>query len=87
MRLIDADALLDKLNEESIEYRADINNAIVHAPTVDAVPVVRCEVCKNGFKIGNDLLCSHLSGLCGLNVVVNNNEFCSYGERSKHEID
>lgn len=36
MRLIDADKLIKRLNEIGAPYRADINNAIVEAPTVDA---------------------------------------------------
>ena len=48
MRLIDADALKkafysDADAESIIE---DISFAIEHAPTVDAVPVVRCKDCK-----------------------------------------
>lgn len=39
MRLIDADELLKKLNEERIQYNADINYFITNAPTVDAEPV------------------------------------------------
>lgn len=49
MRLIDADALLKKL-DDSIWYNvADFNEAwyaVDHAPTVDAVEVVRCRDCK-----------------------------------------
>lgn len=90
MRLIDADALKEELlkakEENEKEHLVLIDNdfiTLIHdAPTVDAVEVVRCKDCKNGVSVGNDLSCSHFSGLCGLNVVVNNNEFCSYGERA-----
>ena len=43
MRLIDADALLDKLIGT---YRYfTIRGDIIEAPTIDAVPVVRCKDC------------------------------------------
>ena len=37
MRLIDAEALLVELNAIHAPYRADINNAITNAPTIDPV--------------------------------------------------
>ena len=38
MRLIDADALINTLNEEKINFIADINYIILNAPTIDAEP-------------------------------------------------
>lgn len=35
MRLIDADLLIQKLNEREIPYNADVNEAIRKAPTVE----------------------------------------------------
>lgn len=35
MRLIDADTLLKKLNEEGVPYNADVNYFITNAPTVE----------------------------------------------------
>lgn len=78
-RLIDADALLAKKWD-----LCDAVDAIKSAPTIDAVPVVRCGECKwgrawknafgiDGFKC--DLLCVDLSP----------EAFCSYGERRKHD--
>ena len=50
MRLIDSDELWERLNYEPWEHNADrdeIALPIVNAaPTVDAVPVVRCKDCK-----------------------------------------
>lgn len=43
MRLIDADALLAELNAINAPYRADINNAITNAPTIDLVKHGRWE--------------------------------------------
>lgn len=44
MRLIDADALINTLgvSDEDIDFREIIGDA----PTIDAVPVVRCKDCK-----------------------------------------
>ena len=39
MRLIDADALIQDLKDHKIPFNADINEAIIVAPTIDAVPV------------------------------------------------
>lgn len=46
MRLIDADALADTLNELGVPYRADVQLAIFESPTIDAMPVVWCKDCK-----------------------------------------
>lgn len=89
MRLIDADALWDELTEDledgDVLYRIP-PNAIDDAPTVDAVPVVRCGVCKfwepygsKGSRNGEDLL--ELEGGCmkwrGRHL---ESDFCSFGE-------
>ena len=49
MRLIDADALLKKLNDNSIEYDAYVNHFILNAPTVYAMPVTHAHwiPCEN----------------------------------------
>ena len=46
MRLIDADALINTLNEGKIKFNADINYIILNAPTVEAERVVRCKDCR-----------------------------------------
>ena len=94
MRLIDADALTVGLrlaakrmaasDSEWLKGYADgldaASNAVAEAPTIDAVPVVRCKDCKHGKTWKNawgiegfkcDLLCVDLSP----------EAFCSYGER------
>ena len=83
-RLIDANALLER-------YRSDPSFDIsVHtlneedAPTVDAVPVVRCKDCKWVEK-GKDYeaYCNHWKS--GLYADVKDDDFCSYGERRTEE--
>ena len=44
MRLIDADALMDEANSDGAYGYVDAKQ-ISEAPTVDAVPVVRCREC------------------------------------------
>jgi hypothetical protein len=47
MRLIDADALYEKVTKEiGFPIWNIIPNAIADAPTIDAVPVVRCRYCS-----------------------------------------
>lgn len=50
MRLIDADALLDAMRDEEFQTFVpldEIDSVIDKAPTIDAVPVVRCKDCKH----------------------------------------
>ena len=93
MKLIDADALIEDIKSfwdwDSIDgitattvLKQTIND-ISHAPTIDAVPVVRCGDCKYGEyrEDFDDYECDH-SG-CGL--VFNADDFCSYGERKDNK--
>ena len=43
MRLIDADELTKELMHEALGYQY---HRVANAPTVDAVPVIRCKDCK-----------------------------------------
>lgn len=75
MRLIDADAIAPKLegkfNQDYVRY----------APTIDAVPVVRCKDCKHSI---DSLWCTEKPCLCTRSLHGGNHKpdhFCSYGER------
>lgn len=47
MRLIDADALLEKCNKDQTSLKFAVLTLILHyAPTIDAVEVVRCKDCQ-----------------------------------------
>ena len=91
MRLIDGDGLWERLNYEPWEHNADrdeIALPIVNAaPTVDAVPVVRCKDCKYYRNHPNGLCYLHTEpkenerGYSGEAVCVEPDDFCSYGER------
>ena len=85
MRLIDADALQNilltiatALEHEYGSLGGAVSGCMKHidnAPTVDAVPVVRCRECK------------HYDGkwMCKISGVPSRkpNDFCSYGERKR----
>lgn len=68
MRLIDADALLDKLDIRDLPIV--LTHVIDTFPTVDAVPVVRCKDCK--YWKGENEFCGLLGGP---------NDYCSWGRR------
>lgn len=81
MRLIDADKLERQEywgNERCFDYvdAEDIDNA----PTVDAVPVVRCKDCKHSWEDISGLCCSH--GVC-VDLNVPGDFYCAYGKRKE----
>ena len=83
MRPIDADALKETIDNiwdgRPISLLgARILATIDHAPTIDAVEVVRCKDCKQRRVEGdctNYYYCDFLGSICG------DNEYCSFGER------
>lgn len=93
MRIIDADALkavkfhplpythIVPTDADAESYKWGWNDAIdaiiESAPTIDAVPVVRCKDCE--FYTEEERWCRRL-GLCG---AFDTNDFCSHAERSE----
>lgn len=81
MRLIDADVLkhyaTGGVTSVGILTCAEIDNA----PTIDAVPVVRCAECKHWMK---DVAgCTEFVGRCEwANYMVGAIGYCVYGERN-----
>ena len=72
MRPIDADALM-----ETFEMRvvlAWVKNIVNNAPTIDAVPVVRCLDCQNRYEY---LFCGYMG----------DNDFCSAAHPRKDGAD
>ena len=63
----------DAVHYEWIAFVEDINEA----PTIDAVPVIRCKDCKNYGTDGNRLNCNVFC--CSMPE----NGFCSMGERKE----
>ena len=90
MRLVDAD-VADKWMRQN---NAFIDAAILKAiPTIDAVPVVRCRECvhssmPSGFtqRYGEPGTLSCHFGPCNRRNV-NENDFCSYGQRKEAAHD
>ena len=56
-----------------------MNVLIASAPTIDAVPVVRCKDCKWLYSEMGNYCCRSHRGL----VRICENSFCSYGERKR----
>lgn len=83
MRLIDADALWTDImmlphNEDMISSE-EVELAIMDAPTVDAVEVVRCKDCK---KMSPSVTAIKGSVWCReFRAYMPCDGFCSYGER------
>ena len=85
-RLIDADALLEKMKRTSRYF--DVVFDVEEMPTVDAVEVVRCRKCKHwkpsGSKAGNSFSDMEYIGSCEFtNYYRTESDFCSYGERKE----
>ena len=84
MRLIDADALgVGRCSKDILPaaYCAGWNGLIElieKAPTIDAVPVVRCRECK-WWQEDDDI--GHCDNPDGLDNYAKPEDFCSYGER------
>ena len=93
MRLIDADALEKKLQEQrEIYINLDMLGAehlLVHdflryvweAPTIGAVQVVRCKDCRHVEREDEPLIGMWCTRLGSNDMAVWDNCFCSFGER------
>lgn len=81
MKLIDADALLKQIAEDSRRNEGwygdtwGFINTIKDAPTIDAVPVVRCGECKYLAPGG---ICETFADDM---IEPSASDYCSYGER------
>ena len=99
MRLIDADALIERMYHDAFETDTDMQkwdggcwirykmfeNAINEAPTIDAESVVRCKECMFSKVYQNDS-----SGVMGRFCeaftqvrMVSDDDYCSYGEHTE----
>jgi hypothetical protein len=96
MRLIDADAIEkfiedglnnpDKLNafgHDAIEIMAEVH----YAPTIDAVPVVRCADCAHRIykDMGEEV--GAIGGCELYNCATPNDHYCSFGTKVKAVLD
>ena len=84
MRLIDADALMKTMRENSEGNEGWYGDTwafmrdVEHAPTIDAVPVVRCKDCR-WWNDGTQM--------CGITISATPYGHCHDGERKDNEID
>ena len=90
-RLINADRALEIVRNQGIAhpnayYLTNYTTLILQeAPTIDAVPVVRCKDCKYGEVDDADLPTQYLCNYHGADWN-DENHFCSYGERKGGDI-
>lgn len=88
MRLGDLDALKESWTIASPEPHStsatEVVNSIEQAPTIDAVPVVRCLNCKYKGVLWRETICDHPNGMLHK---VKPDDFCSYGQRKESELD
>lgn len=82
MRLIDADALKEKMLDvgETGEFWVVDVDDIEALPTIDAVPVVRCRECKNMYEDCGGTTCIYGAFV---DCITPNDFYCAFGERSE----
>ena len=80
MRLIDADAFLERMSHTDRFFGVvfDINDA----PTVDAVAVVRCRECKYAKNAKVNKKGYRICPASHMEIV--DDDYCSYGEREEN---
>ena len=88
MRLIDADSeyIQETLYRRGFKTRQDIEDWLNSAPTIDAVPVVRCQECKHLNVVNRKELYAHCpkTNTVFLPFELDTREhFCSLGERKE----
>jgi hypothetical protein len=72
--------------ENPLWHFTGIRAAIEAAPTIDAVPVVRCKDCVCVSGLNDDLICSRIRDVMdgyyhGTVDIVKPDDYCSYGKR------
>ena len=83
MRLIDLDSdyIQETLYRRGFKTREDIEEWLNNAPTIDAVPVVRCRDCKY-YEIHKPKVLENCERK-GYIIPMKPDDFCSYGERKE----
>ena len=83
MRLIDLDSdyIQETIYRRGFKTRQDIEEWLNNAPTIDAVPVVRCKYCIRRYDTDECPMCFLIEGrYC---EYTNENGFCDRGERKE----
>ena len=81
MRLIDLDSdyIQETIYRRGFKTRQDIEEWLNNAPTIDAVPVVRCKYCIRRYDTDECPMCFLIEGkYC---EYTNENGFCDRGDR------
>lgn len=83
MRLIDADSdyIQETIYRRGFKTRQDIEEWLNNAPTIDAVPVVRCKHCIRRYDTDECPMCFLIEGK--YYEYTNENGFCDRGERKE----
>ena len=83
MRLIDLDSeyIQETLYRRGFKTRQDIEDWLNFAPTIDAVPVVRCKYCIRRYDTDECPMCFLIEGK--YYEYTNGNGFCDRGERKE----
>ncbi len=94
MRLVDANTIKHTYLEDMFDTIDDfqrVNDIIDYAPTVEAVPVIRCKDCKYGDRERRDagekryapeiLFCRNREWCEDMPLAIWPNDFCSHGEK------
>ena len=91
-RLIDADKLIDFIDVGHLRHSGElcysetnVANLLLHAPTVDAVEIVRCKDCKHYKPQKKSAHWENRANYCNriVTIKVQPYDFCSYGERKE----
>ena len=95
MRMIDGDSLMKTVFNDVVLIDGEVKGVglilaetVDKAPTIDAVPVVRCRECMHwkptGSKAGNSFSDMEYIGGCEFTKYCRReSDFCSYGERKE----
>ena len=80
MRLIDLDSdyIQETIYRRAFKTRQDIEEWLNNAPTIDAVPVVRCKYCIRRYDTDECPMCFLIEG--EYYEYTNGNGFCDRGE-------
>ena len=83
MRPIDADSdyIQETIYRRGFKTRQDIEEWLNNAPTIDAVPVVRCKYCIRRYDTDECPMCFLIEGK--YYEYTNENGFCDRGERKE----
>ena len=88
MRLIDADPLLEQMKrrKDYIGRPSDPVCLVEDAPTVDAVPVVRCKDCIYGTEMSGNIICHQPKHNEYETDIRSFDWFCANGERREGDV-